>query len=197
MADPPEGSDAIPWDLDRLESWAERNLVSSTRAGVRSCIWGGTTPSASTGQGLILQSSSVEKDLGLLVDHKVSMSWQGPCGQEGQWCPGVHQEKHGQNTEGVVPLLGPAEATPGDVFSSGLFSTRETRSYWRGPIRGPQRQFGVWKTSLVRRDWRNWACLLLRRLRGDINISKANTKRMVPDSFQRCPLIEQDATALN
>ncbi|TRZ13767.1 hypothetical protein HGM15179_013341 [Zosterops borbonicus] len=27
LADPPEGSAAIPWHLDQLEDWAERNLM--------------------------------------------------------------------------------------------------------------------------------------------------------------------------
>ncbi|GAB0190298.1 hypothetical protein GRJ2_001495100 [Grus japonensis] len=38
-----------------------------------------------------------------------------PCGQEGQWYPGVHEEEHGQQVEGGYPppLLCPGEATSG------------------------------------------------------------------------------------
>lgn len=40
----------------------------------------------------LLENNSVRKDLGGLVDDKLTMSPQCPCGQEGQWHPGVHQE---------------------------------------------------------------------------------------------------------
>ena len=33
-----------------------------------------------------------------------------PCGQEGQWDPGVHQEECGQQVEGGSPLLCPSDA---------------------------------------------------------------------------------------
>lgn len=63
----------------------------------------------------VLENSSVEKDLGLLVDDKLTMSWQHPCGQEGQWYPGMHWEECGQQVKGGDPasLLIPSEATSG------------------------------------------------------------------------------------
>ena len=64
-----------------------------------------------------LGSSAAQKDLGVLVDNKLSMSqWtMCPCGQEGQWYPGVHSEEPGQQVKGGYPphLLCPGEATPG------------------------------------------------------------------------------------
>lgn len=55
----------------------------------------------------LLQSSSVEKDLGLLLDHEFSVSCQCPCGQEGQQCPGVHWEECGQQVQGGDPAPQP------------------------------------------------------------------------------------------
>jgi len=66
VVDTPEGCAAIQRDLDGTES--------STRASAGSCTWGGTTPCTSTGQGDLLGSSSAERDLGILVDDRLTMS---------------------------------------------------------------------------------------------------------------------------
>ena len=51
VVDTPEGCAAIQRDLDRLESWAERNLLRFNKGKYRSCTWGGTTPCIITGLG--------------------------------------------------------------------------------------------------------------------------------------------------
>lgn len=38
----------------------------------------------------LLGSKSTEKDLEVLMDNKMSMSQQCLCGQQSQWCPGLH-----------------------------------------------------------------------------------------------------------
>ena len=64
----------------------------------------------------LLESSSAERDLGVLVgdkvDHEPAVC---PGCQEDQWDPGVHQEECGQQVEGgsPPPLLCPSEASSG------------------------------------------------------------------------------------
>lgn len=55
------------------------------------------------------------KDLRILVDDKLTMSWQCPCGQ---WFPGVHWEECGLLVKGddSPPLLSPSESTSGILF---------------------------------------------------------------------------------
>jgi len=38
----------------------------------------------------LLESSSVERDVGVLADDRLTMCAVCPCCQEGQWYPGVH-----------------------------------------------------------------------------------------------------------
>jgi len=53
-----------------------------------------------------------------MVDEKLDMTWQ--CGPEGQPCPGLHQEKRGQQGEAgdSTPLLCSGETPPGVLCST-------------------------------------------------------------------------------
>ncbi|PKU41650.1 hypothetical protein llap_8044 [Limosa lapponica baueri] len=77
VADTPESCTSIQRDLGRLESWAERNLMKFNKGKCRVLHLGRNNPKNQYRLWAdLLESSSEEKDLGVLVDNRVTMSQQ-------------------------------------------------------------------------------------------------------------------------
>ncbi|GAB0206165.1 mitochondrial enolase superfamily member 1 [Grus japonensis] len=113
-----EGCAAIQRDLDRLESWAERNPMKFNKGKCRVLHLEKNNPRHQYRLGVVLLgSSAAEKDLGVLGDNKLSMTSNVPSWPRRPMVPGVHEEECGQQVEGgsPPPLLCPAEATSGVV----------------------------------------------------------------------------------
>jgi len=114
VADTQEGCAAIQQDLDRLESWAERNVKNFSNSKCR-VLHLGRNNSNRLGDDL-LQSSSMERDLGVLVDDKLTMSQQ--CALAAKKASGIlgciKKSVASRSKEVLLsPLLCPREATSG------------------------------------------------------------------------------------
>ncbi|TRZ06476.1 hypothetical protein HGM15179_020631, partial [Zosterops borbonicus] len=116
VVDTPERCAAIQKYLDRLERWAEKDCLKFNKVQCRVLhLVRNNSRHQYRLEVTCWKAVLWRRTWGILVNNKLPMSQQCPCGQEGRWYPGMHWEKHYQQVEGgdPAPLLSPGEASSG------------------------------------------------------------------------------------
>ncbi|KAJ7409236.1 hypothetical protein WISP_116063 [Willisornis vidua] len=100
-----KGRKALQRDLGKSEGPANHTKFNNGKCWILHLGWDNPGCADRLGNEM-LESSAMERDLGVLINGKLNMSQQCPGSQEGQSCPGGHQANHRQPIErGDCPAL--------------------------------------------------------------------------------------------